>query len=198
MSGRDNLHLRPAGLTRAAAARLNTGLRALEAYLRRLILLMALVLEPDLEPVHYPPRRPRDRSCQHQRAPRGLAIFTGERNFPRGADALSRSLSRKSQPDLPRGAKMSSARYLARIDRLKALIEAPQKRARRLAFYIARRRHGLLAPPGMGRTGVPRRYGTEVSALYDGMSAAILRRSRARPPPLAPVPRLGPVMTCFD
>jgi hypothetical protein len=46
--GRSELLGRPEFVIKAVAARLRTGVRALEAFLRRVLILMALEMEPDL------------------------------------------------------------------------------------------------------------------------------------------------------
>jgi hypothetical protein len=46
--GRGELLGRPEFVIKAVAARLRTGVRALEAFLRRILILMALEIEPDL------------------------------------------------------------------------------------------------------------------------------------------------------
>ncbi|MEM1087914.1 MAG: hypothetical protein AAGH90_09295, partial [Pseudomonadota bacterium] len=50
VTARDHLQLNPATITKAAAKRLRQGLRQIEAYLRRVLILMALMLEPGLKP----------------------------------------------------------------------------------------------------------------------------------------------------
>lgn len=189
---RDQAHLRPAHLSQAAARRLRAGIRALEAYVRRLILLLALRLEPDLPrdtsevPLYHWPRNPRQETAR-------LRMFTGDRM------GMAPALSSRFAPDRTApGAPVRLDPLLTRLGTLKDLLEAPDKRARRLAFHLARNRPGLLAPPGLGRVGVRPRYGTEVSALYDGMAQAILSQSRARPPPLGPMPRPGPRIRRLD
>ena len=87
---------------------------------------------------------------------------------------------------------VQAAPLLARLSALKALLDAPDARARRLAFHLARRRPGPIIPPCLNQPGVPRRYGTELSAIYDALAQAIWTAGRARPPPLGPAPKLGP------
>ncbi|MEM7493033.1 MAG: hypothetical protein AAF296_06590, partial [Pseudomonadota bacterium] len=47
---KDALHLSPELISKAVAARLKQAIRAMEAYLRRMLVLLALSLEPDLNP----------------------------------------------------------------------------------------------------------------------------------------------------
>ncbi|MEL8055756.1 MAG: hypothetical protein AAGK66_06360, partial [Pseudomonadota bacterium] len=74
---------------------------------------------------------------------------------------------------------------------LRTLMANPDARARKLAWTLARRRPGLMLAPG-AHDAVKNRHGTEVSATYTAMGHAILQLSRARPPPLGPVPRPPP------
>ncbi|MEM9939212.1 MAG: hypothetical protein AAF768_10215 [Pseudomonadota bacterium] len=178
---RDHLHLSPPTLTRAAAARARAGIRAVEAWLRRVILLLALTLEQDLIANNH--------SYQpHPAAPRfgrgfQFRIFTGERDWP--------GLTIYAEPKGPprRGVQVPAAPLLEKLRALQTLMEAPDTRARQLAFLIARRRPGPLLAPDLWRCLVRARDGTERSAFYTAMGHAIARLSRSRPPPLGPVPR---------
>ena len=51
---RDGLIMRPNFVSKAVLGRLRTGIRALEAFLRRILILMALEIEHDLVYVHQP------------------------------------------------------------------------------------------------------------------------------------------------
>ena len=93
---------------------------------------------------------------------------------------------------LPRDYRLSTARLFQRIDLLKSLLKAPEDRARRLAFYLARRRAGFVEWAGQSRRFVKNRHGTEFSSLYDLMGAALLTAQSERPPPLGPRAREGP------
>lgn len=189
---RDNVHLAPTWLSRAAAKRLKSGLCQLEAFLRRMLLVMALTLEPTLKPSAplYAPKSPKK-----------------SRNVPsKGAFRLN--LSPTLPPpdhlrDLPRKPRLNETLVPARpfIDRiltLQDLIEAPEKRARRLAFHLARTRPGLLIAPDLDKDLIPNRTGTELSATYRALALQIVTRSRARPPPLGPVPRAPPRVRALE
>ena len=193
VEARDDLHLKPRFLTKAAAGRLKAGLRALEAYIRRLLFAFALYLEPDLKPDQtWRPRQPRKAQSRYSR----FRLIIPDRPLP---DLLLYKPARDPWADRPlsdRGP-VPAAPLLQRLQHVRKILNAPEAFARRLAFCLARRRPGLLAPPGFGRPGIPRRYGTEVSALYDALGHAILETSRARPPPLGPVPKPGPRITYF-
>jgi len=181
---RDDAHLRPDRLSKAAAGRLRSGIAALESWLRRVILLMALVLEPGLVANGRPWTR--THRIRLGRRPAGLRIFKdsrwpGQRPFPARGD---------TRGDGPRA--VWAAPLLARLAALKALLDAPEARARRLAFHLARRKPGpLRARPCRGAAS-GRPFSTEAGTLHDAMAAAIWERSRARPPPLGPAIRAGP------
>ncbi|MDJ0920777.1 MAG: hypothetical protein QNI84_06585 [Henriciella sp.] len=191
---RDGLNLAPASLTRAAARRARAGIRALEAYLRRVILLLALVLEPDLK-ADNKPVIPQDRPPNPTQKPQRFQIFTGEQDRPDFTDLhdpWADPSDRAWASHMNRGLPVPTAPLLARLAQLQALLQAPEARARRLAYHLARRRPGLLTAPDFWRCPVRSRHGTELSALYTGMAAAIIQMSRIRPPPLGPRPRAGP------
>ena len=184
----DSLHLSPTLIRPAIARRLRAGLRALQAYLRRFLILLALSLEPALRPACC--ARPRRMRQPSKRTPAvGLRMFTGETAFPdtwSNGDGFGGDRSRQSdQPIL-------AAPLLARLFELCRLIEDPQARARRLAFHLARRRPGPLLAPDLATSRMPARFGTEISALYAGFASAIARLSQARPPPHGPLPILPP------
>lgn len=185
---RDNAHLGPRVLSRAAAARLRQGLRRIEAWLRRVILLLALALEPGLKPrggetvLAARPRRPRFGQWRF-RVLTGGAPPPGHAGFwPETAGAGAMGM---------RGLPVAAMPLLARLAALKALIEAPEARARRLAWLLARRKPGLLLAPGKA-SDIPGHCGTEISSLYAALAPAIITASRARPPPLGRRPRPAP------
>ncbi|MEO0983092.1 MAG: hypothetical protein AAFX03_10620, partial [Pseudomonadota bacterium] len=74
---RDDAHLAPKVITKAAAKRLRRGIRALEAFVRRVLILLALELEPGLKPSDKEPC-----GYRYPKRPRGplpsVPIFTGE------------------------------------------------------------------------------------------------------------------------
>jgi hypothetical protein len=192
---RDDAHLSPARFSRAAAKRFAAGLRALEAYLRRLILLLALQMEHDLcdtgetRPIFgHVPRPPR--VPLGQRKARAFIIFNRQHDFP---DHLGDDWTTQARlSGGPRGDGVPAAPFLARLSMLSDLAKDPRARARRLAWHIARRRPGPILMPDLNRGRVPRRYGTEISASYDADGHAIGEASRARPPPIGAVIRPPP------
>ena len=191
VAARDNLHLAPKTLTKAAAARIRRGIRAAQAYLRRLLIVMALMLEPTLKPDQRPraiygkvekPNPPRKKT---------FPIFTGEQNPPdfqymNETGAFTAKCRHQSAGHVP------AAPLLEQLRALRALLENPDARARRLALHMARRLAGLILAPDLNRGLVPGRLGTEISSLYQGLAVQIITLSRGRPPPLGPAPRAPP------
>ncbi len=178
----------PDRFSRAAARRLKAGLRVAEAYLRRLLMLRALAVEPDLSgfagEMSYKlsgSGRPKPASVPAQARGYRFRMFPNSRPAPVG-------LSPRSGPAAP----VPAAPILQRVSVLQALYSEPEKRARRLAFFLSRRRPGILPAPGIDRPSIPRRYGTELSGLYDSFCLSIHTASRARPPPLGPLCGKGP------
>ncbi|MEM8616777.1 MAG: hypothetical protein AAGF20_07560 [Pseudomonadota bacterium] len=182
---RDHLHLGPALISVTVAARLRSGLRAVEAYLRRLILLLALQIEHTLKP---DPRerplnpRPKPERPKSQSFPLNLDQRPFPENFFTSPDPWAERPQRNT-------ALVPAAPYYQRLMRLKALLEAPEARARRLAWHLARRRPGPLLAPF--HTLSPR-LGLEVSAMHKSMGHAIVTASRNRPPSIGPPPRPPP------
>ena len=192
---RDDAHLAPRAFSPAAAARFKAGLRAIEAYLRRMILWLALQIEHDF-PRDNPERAIYQRTAG-QRANQNLSlkIFTAQHDFPDNfADRYDPSFyglgADRPQPLRPPA--IPARPLLDRLRALSDLAKAPEARARRLAWLLARKRPGPVMTPDIGRRYVPARYGTEVSAIYDSFIAGIAKASRARPPPLGPVRRPPP------
>ncbi|NBC20961.1 MAG: hypothetical protein GVY06_07975 [Alphaproteobacteria bacterium] len=94
-------------------------------------------------------------------------------------------------PPAPRGGPVVARALLKRLCDLRGLIDHPAPRARRLAWYLARRRPGWLLAPD-GPAGPSGRFGTEMSAIFDAMKALAERASRVRPAPRGPAPRPPP------
>lgn len=187
---RDDAHLAPATLTKAAAGRMRAGIRAVEAYLRRLILVLALQFEHILPKQN--PIRPLYGALPTETPPKSyenrfrFTVFTGQHDLP---DALREGWIDRG----PRqSARIPAAPLLMRLRALSNLAKAPEARARRLAWTLARKRPGPILTPDLNRRYVPARYGTEVSAIYHGFHAEIIKASRARPPPIGPVRRPPP------
>lgn len=178
---RDRLDLHPKHISRAAMARATGGLRAIEAFVRRLILLLALQFEHDItvdiSPREHPKKQPAPRAPTPNTS---LRIFLTELVFP---DTLAEHFNTDTTGDWQtRGpAEMPAAPILARIARLRRALNTAEARGRRLAYTLSRRRHGLLMAPFP--LAVPARMGTEFAHLYRTYGFDIRRQSCARPPP---------------
>jgi hypothetical protein len=199
--GASELMGRPAFVRKAVAARLRKGVRALEAFLRRILILMALDIEPDLVA-----RLQRENLARaKERKVRARTAFLRIFPTPDGAhtfDFKQRFGALCASDLFPYAAALPPqtvpiGRWLVQLDHLQTIIGDPIAKARRLAFSLARRRHGLLmAPPQHPR--VMAGCGTEPNAMYDAMAFQIMQKSRSRPPPLPPPRRWPkPMITCL-
>jgi hypothetical protein len=142
---------RPAFAARAVARRLAAGLRLVEAYLRRVLIVLALALEPTLVQKLRPMRRPHGRKTP-ARQPR-FVVLGGPLRVSVVSDAVPDRLEllvqrqsggrvrAKSVSDVP-----MSGLY-RRLDLLTAIAADPVRRARRLAFHLARSRPGRIFAP---------------------------------------------------
>lgn len=196
--GRDGLTMRPVEVRPAVIDRLAAGVRVLASFVRRLLVLMALSFEHGLaDRVMGPLPRPHGRrSVSGARfvvleAPFALA---SEETPPKPAFNWADRVAHASAA--PPARPVSPARLYQLLELLAAIVADPEPRARRLAFYLARRRHGPLLPPA-GPARVAGCWGTEIRASHEAMAAAILSAGRIRPPPLPPPRRAGPVVTHF-
>ena len=199
--GQSALLGRPEFVIKAVAARLRIGVRALEAFLRRLLILMAPEMEHDLVFVARPENLARVKPPKLRAKMPLLAIyamldrpyyfdFEHQLNTSRALKAMTNARTHAAAvpPVL-----VPIHRWLAQLDYLETIAKDPIAKAQRLAFSLARRRHGLLmAPPAHPR--VMRGQGTECTAIYDSMASEIMGKSRLRPPPLPP-PWRGPEPT---
>lgn len=184
---KDTLHLRPETVRPGAAERIRRGIRRIEAYLKRLILLMALRMEHALAPDTERPRYLRPRA----NAPKtlGLPVFSPifDHNQTLGFSWTWHTV----KPWHLRGAPVPAFDLLARLEVLRDILENPTGRAKRLAWHLARRRHGWLQAPARHIT-LPGSLGTEIAAIYDAMAAIVRRASLMRPAPRGPAPRPPP------
>ena len=189
--------------SKAAAQRLVAGLRLAEAYLRRVLLIMALELEPTLVDVPQPLGRPRN-CVTKPKAVATRAVFKVFQNVCAIPDGV---LTKMRQGDFSGTLALHDhaqpkpvfiGRLQARLDNLAKISGDPLPRARRLAFHLARKRPGPMFEPdrhvrpsnSLGR--LRRLWNTETSATFDAMGMDIRTKSRARPPPLPPRRRYGP------
>jgi hypothetical protein len=197
--GQRDLLGRPEFVMRAVAARLRTGVRALEAFLRRVLILMALEMEADLVVAPQVENLAREKGGRKLRVTKPfLQIYNGPArplsvDFKHGFDASSAC---SGASDLPTPAAtlppilVPISKWLAQLDYLHAIATDPIAKARRVAFSLARRRHGILmAPPSPPH--LLRQCGNDIFVTFDAMAFQIMQKSRLRPPPLPP-PRRGP------
>jgi hypothetical protein len=143
-------------------------------------------------------RRPHGRKARNKgQKPPHFVILT-ERWAPFPADGLDHL--KKRQPlsfdanDRAAPKPVAMARLFQRLDLVSAISKAPLARARRLAFYLARNREGpILAPDPRRRP--PSYWNTDARATFDALAHNIITRSKARPPPMAPVRNCWPTIT---
>jgi hypothetical protein len=204
--GKSELMGRPQFVIKAVAARLRIGVRAVEAFLRRILILMALEMEPDLVFVLKPENMARKKESDRLKLrakkpyfrvytmPDKPYYFDFDAKFPKALELYQPHDFHTTDADTHAAArepvKVDIANWLARLDQLQDIALNPIAKARRLARSLAKTRPGILrGPPQHHR--VMRRQGTEAEAIYDAMAYQIMQRSRTRPPPL-PSPRRGP------
>jgi hypothetical protein len=179
---RDQLHLRPATACKAVAARLRSGMIVLRAFLRRLVILIALDMEWSLVDTRGPMKRPHKRKSASR-----AALSLGGLDAPKASPWLNGSIQFKTgnTQKLITPADVDMATLYAQLEYLAKIAADPTAKAKRMAFHFARTYEGpMLAPQGPKR--IAGYWGTEVRALYDAIGAAILTESRSRPPPLPP------------
>jgi hypothetical protein len=197
---RDDLHLRPEVARKAVAARLVSGLAVLRAFLRRLILLIALDLEWGLVDTRGEMKRPHGRKAKSSTGP-NLRILDADKpspwlggNCPKFAMTNKYAQGQKDGYNPPIYVDM--AKLYAQLNFLSGIAANPHAKAKRLAFYIARTRQGIImAPEGPDR--IAGRWGTEVNAHFYAMAGSIMTKSRNRPPPLPPPRTHWPTITAL-
>lgn len=185
---RDRLEMRPDWGRKAVARRLGSGLRVLGAWLRRLLVLMALALEPDLTVREQPLRRPHGRKTQ---ARMRFAVWTADTVLPEDLGCRSGAAAGSGLPGgrIGMSGPVELGRLYRQLDLMAAILADPLPRARRLAIHLARNKPDMLLPPA-GPRRIAGRWGREISASFDAMAVSIMAQARVRPPPLPP-PRRG-------
>jgi hypothetical protein len=192
---RDNLHLRPALARKSVAARLRSGMIVLRAFLRRLIILIALEMEWSLVDTRGAMKRP------HGRKSKSLAPkFSLQGLDSQGVSPWLNAVGPQFKPVQRLGyrgpVEIDMAKLYAQLDYLSKLASNPTAKAKRLAFHLARTHQGIImAPTGPKR--IAGRWGTQVSASYDGIAESIMTKSRNRPPPLPPPRNYWPTITAL-
>jgi hypothetical protein len=196
---RDNLHIRPPSAREAVAARLVTGLRLLRAFLRRLIILIALDLEWGLIDARGAMKRPHGRKSKSSSAKLSLTYFDVDKVSPwLNSDGPQFNTAVKTSYEHWDSApvRVNMAKLYAQLDFLAGIAANPIAKAKRLAFHLARTRPGIIMAPA-GPPRIAGRWGTQVSASYDAMAASIITQSRNRPPPLPPPRTQWPTITAL-
>jgi hypothetical protein len=202
--GRSELLGRPQFVIKAVAGRLRTGVRALRDFLRRVLVVMALEMEPDVPYVWHPENLARSKGKKPSRPWKpSLQIYPA--SFFASSDDIAQKLAAyqtRSAPLVTDADTHTAAvprvlvpigKLLDQLDYLNAIAKDPLAKVRRVAYYLARHRHGIiLAPPSPPR--LVWRCGAEISAIFDAMAYQIMAKSRTRPPPHPP-PRRGPKPT---
>jgi hypothetical protein len=198
VNARDNLYLRPAWARQAVAMRLASGLIVLRAFLRRLVILIALELEWGLVDNRRPMKRP------HKRKSTSRAVLTlggldtqGPSPWLNGVGPVTKA---RVKTGYSASVEVDMAKLYAKLDYLAGIAADPLAKAKRLAFHLARSypydQNGvIIAPQGPKR--IAGRWGTQVRAFYDAMVGSILEKSRSRPPPLPPPRTHWPTVTAL-
>jgi hypothetical protein len=195
---RDNVYLRPALACKAVAARLGSGLILLRAFLRRLIILIALDLEWSLVDKRGPMKRPHGRKATSSAGFSLGGLDTQNASPWLNSDGPAFKPREKTVPGSPTHIDMT--KLYAHFDYLAGIAADPLAKAKRLAFHLARaypyNQYGIIIAP-QGPKRIAGRWGTRVSASYDAMAASILTKSRTRPPPLPPPRTHWPTITAL-
>jgi hypothetical protein len=196
---RDSLHIRPALARQAVAARLRSGMIVLRAFLRRLIILIALELEWGLVDTRGKMKRPHKRKSKSSSPGCSLQGLDTQGASP-WLNADGPNFKPVVKTDHIRGyntpVMIDMAKLYAQLDYLAGLAADPLAKAKRLAFHMARNYEGIIiAPEGPKR--IAGRWGTQVSASYTAMAWSIMNQSRNRPAPLSPPRTHWPTITAF-
>lgn len=188
----EGLHLNPELIRPAAAWRVGKLLRGLEHFVRRLIIVMALIFEHEIDvdmseaPI---PKKQRERTF----APRkwGLRILQTERT-PDPYALMRLQLKADTGQLEPRATgPVPAAPLIDRIEGLRKILGDVEARARRYAHTLARHRHYAIFAPGPPRA--PNALGLAVSTHYRLLGGECIRLSRSgRPPPKGLRPRPPP------
>jgi hypothetical protein len=184
---------RPEVASKAVAARVAAGLRLVEAYLRRVLIVMALEIEPSLVDAPKPMRLRRSNGRRKAARPAGFKVLDrGRIALPE--DVLLGFKQDRAGPHTsasPSRTPVPMGSLYRRLDLLAALAADPLGRARRLAFHLARTRPGPMLAPDLSIR-PPLGWCPQASTSFSAMGHEIIARSRVRPPPLPPPRRYGP------
>jgi hypothetical protein len=196
---RDNLHLRPHFARKSVATRLVSGMRLLRAFLRRLVILIALDLERGLIDTRGVMKRP------HKRKSTSSTGFTLGGLDPHKVSPWLNAVGPNFKPRISAchddgrntPVPVDMAKLYAQLDFLSKIAANPITKAKRLAFHLARTQHSIVIIPPEGPQHIAGRWGTQVSATYDAMAGNIMTVSRNRPPPLPPPRTHWPMITAL-
>ena len=191
---RDNLHLRPALACKSVAARLAGGLRVLRAFLRRLIILIALDMEWGLVDTRGAMKRPHGRKSASTSTPSLKGLDAAKVSPWLKSDGPQLKTDKGQAHNTP--IQIDMAKLYAQLDFLAGIAANPIAKAKRLAFHLSRTQQGIIMAPE-GPTRIAGRWGTQVRASFDAMAASIITQSRNRPPPLKPLRTHWPTITAF-
>ena len=186
VAARDNLHLKPKTLSRAARSRCMGQFRVLFTLIQRLIMLMAL--EVELKPL-----RPRHKHVADlPDSTEDVTASFGPQSAPLRLAPARTPMTGAAFPDTRRLADpgpVSAAPVLARWAALHKLIKHPGRAAKRLARTLERWRAAKEPAPQINPAGPTYRFGAElglVASLLPQRLAAAL--SNWPPPDIAPRP----------
>jgi hypothetical protein len=198
VNARDHVYLRPPLARKAVAVRLASGLRVLRAFLRRLIILIALDMEWTLVDTRGEMKRPHGRKAALSSSPKfSLKGLDADKPSPwlNNEPAFVKPETTATQAFNP-PVQIDMTKLYAQLDFLSKIAANPAAKAKRLAFHLARNYQGIIiAPEGPKR--FAGRWGTQTSASFDAMAAAIITQSRTRPPPLPPPRTHWPMITAL-
>jgi hypothetical protein len=195
---RDNLYLkRPDFAARAAARRLASSLRYIEAYLRRVLVVIALEIEPMLVDDRGPMRRPHGKKANKALTkPPCFTVLNGY-GPPLSETVINRLEARadacKPHSDQLMPQPVAMERLYLRLDHLAAIVRDPLARAKRLAFHLARSKEGpiVTSDPAIRP---PSHWKTDARATFVALGYDMTARSMKRPPPLGPRRRCWPTI----
>jgi hypothetical protein len=185
-------HLRwTANAARSAtqARKFKQGLRLVEAYLRRVLIVMALELEPTLVEPQTPMKRPHGRKVKTKSI--SFRIFddgctTAQLEAMEAVFAEQKWTQTKKAPK-----PVVTSKLHHRLEYLAKIAANPLSRAKMLAMHLARSRHGVLLAPDIDLR-PPQNWMRTASMSFTTLGYEITEKSRTRPPPLPPPRRYGP------
>jgi hypothetical protein len=142
---RDDLHIRPLFARKAVAARLASGLVVLRAFLRHLIILIALDMEWGLVDTRGAMKRPHGRKASLSSAPSLKLLDTHEVSPWLNSDGsqFKNTNSQAYATPVP----INMAKLYAQLNFLSKIAANPAPMAKRLAFHLARTYQGIIMAP---------------------------------------------------